>query len=232
MKLLPATGIILTLALFLFSTGLADVASDENTVSEKPWAGTWTDGNYSLSIEQNGTEITGIGHSFDMGLYDPFLLSGTISEDGTKITGIMKDSGTLEMDLSDDQMSFTANGTADSVDTISEPYAYSTEATRNGTIIAPDSVWSGNWLTKNTSLYFNQNGNYVTGEYFPFESPEVRGVIEGSVSEDGKTLSTVWSSVEEVTFVLSDDGMYLIESDCGEEEIDDGGYCLNLTKTM
>lgn len=218
------TGIILTVLLCMTAIACAD----ENTLG-KTWTGTWTDANFSLSLEQNGTEITGIGQSFDFNLNDPFILSGSISEDGTSLNGVMKDTGTLEMYLSDDQMSFTGNGTVDQVLETGDVYSYSTEGTRNGTII-PDKIWSGDWLTGNSSIIINQEGNTITGEYFPLTSPETSGVFEGTVSEDGKTLSMAWSFIEKITFIQSDDGMYLIEADCGEKEIASGEICLNLTR--
>ena len=39
-----------------------------------------------------------------------------------------------------------------------------------------------------------------------------------------------WSYEEDVNFILSDDGMNLIETECGEKEIANGELCFNLTK--
>jgi hypothetical protein len=230
MKFFLVTGIILILVLSLFSTVLADELNSANNTTEKVWNGTWTDVNYTLLIEQKGLEVTAIGRSYNIGLNDPFLLSGTISEDGKSLNGIKKETGTLEMYLSDDNMSFSANGTVDPVDNESELYNYKTKGNRNGTSIIPDSIWGGVWNTGNTSLNINQSGNSVIGDYYPLLSPEHGGVFEGMVSDDGKTLSTKWTYTENVTFILSDDGMFLIESDCGEKEKAAGEVCLNLTK--
>lgn len=48
----------------------------------------------------------------------------------------MKDTGTFDMYLSDDQMSFSANGTVDTLNNTSKPYTYTTNGTRTGGIIA------------------------------------------------------------------------------------------------
>ena len=93
MKLILITGIMITVAVCFISTGLAD----ELTSAEKLWEGTWTDVNYSLSIIQNGSEISGIARSTNIEVNDPFLLSGTLAEDGKTLQGTMKDTGTIVM---------------------------------------------------------------------------------------------------------------------------------------
>lgn len=82
---------------------------------------------------------------------------------------------------------------------------------------------------KNT-IIFVQDGNSITGEYRRSSPEELGGIFEGTVSDDGKTLFTTRTGTETVTFTLSDDGMRLVESDCGEKEIVSGDYCLNLTR--
>ena len=39
-----------------------------------------------------------------------------------------------------------------------------------------------------------------------------------------------WTYYENVTFTLADNGLTLLESDCGEKEMALGEVCLNLTK--
>lgn len=226
MKLILITGIMITVAVCFISTGLAD----ELTSAEKLWEGTWTDVNYSLSIIQNGSEISGIARSTNIEVNDPFLLSGTLAEDGKTLQGTMKDTGTIVMKISDDMMSYSANGTVDTLDNTGEPYSYTSKGTRNGTIINPESIWSGEWNTPNTTSIINQTGNSVTGKYRPNSLTEYFGVLEGNVSEDGTTLSNTWTYYENVTFTLADNGLTLLESDCGEKEMALGEVCLNLTK--
>ena len=86
-------------------------------------------------------------------------------------------------------MSYSANGTVDTLDNTGEPYSYTSKGTRNGTIINPESIWSGEWNTPNTTSIINQTGNSVTGKYRPNSLTEYFGVLEGNVSEDGTTLS-------------------------------------------
>lgn len=231
MKHFYLSGILLTLCLFLICTGFAEEIPAETTMPELSWAGTWTDVNYTLTLEKNESEVTGIGISQNTDLNDPFLLSGTLSEDGKELTAILKDSGTLTLILSDDQISFTGNGTVDQFSNDTEPYTYTTEGSRNGTILDSENIWSGDWQTQNSSFTIHQSGNSVTGTYYILSSPEGYGIFEGLVSEDGKTLSTTWEYPDNATFALSDDGMYLIETDC--EEMDyAAGMCLNLTREL
>lgn len=225
------SGILLTLCLFLVCTGFAEEIPAENTITDFSWAGTWTDVNYTLTLEQNESEVTGIAISHNPDLNDPFLLSGTLSEDGKELTAILKDSGTLTLILSDDQISFTGNGTVDQFSDETEPYTYTTEGSRNGTILDPENIWSGDWQTKNSKFTFHQSGNSVTGTYFNLSSPDGCGIFEGLVSDDGKTLSTTWEYPDNATFALSDDGMYLIETDCEEMDYAEGTG-LNLTREL
>ena len=221
---------MLTLIVCFFSAGLADELTNATGTDEKSWEGTWTDGNYSLSIVQNGSEISGIAKSTDLDLNDPFLLSGVITEDGKTLHGIMRDTGTIVMKISEDTMSYTANGTVDTLDNSSEPYFYTSNGTRNGTSITPGNLWSGEWNTANTTTIMKQNGDLVTGKYRPNSMNDYFGVLEGNVSEDGTLLSSIWTYDENVTFTLEDNGLSLRESDCGEKEMALGEVCLNLTK--
>jgi hypothetical protein len=77
-----------------------------------------------------------------------------------------------------------------------------------------------------------QNGNSVTGTYRPLSMNEYLGIIEGTVSDDGTTLSSTWVYRENISFMLAEDGLSLFESDCGEKEMASDDYCLNLTKQV
>jgi hypothetical protein len=55
-------------------------------------------------------------------------------------------------------------------------------------------------------------------------------VITGNVSEDGKTLSSEWTSLENSTFIMSEDGKRLIEDNCSDQK-NAVEVCLNLTRS-
>ena len=167
MRFILVSGLIMTLTVCFFTIGLADELPSTNGSDEKAWEGIWTDLNYSVSIVQNGSEISGIARSNNIGLNDPFLLSGIVTEDGRTFHGIMKESGTMILNISDDKMSYSANGTVDPIDNSSEPYHYTSKGTRNGTSINPDNIWSGEWNAANTTAIINQEGRFVTGKYRP-----------------------------------------------------------------
>ena len=195
-----------------------------------PWVGTWTDANYSLSLSENGSSITGIGTVSDPAVADPFRLSGTVSEDGKTLQSVLTSTGTLTLNLSEDKMMFYGAGTVNAVDNTSEPYSYTFNATRNGTTIIPDQEWTGIWASKRNLMNFTQEGASVSGDYHALTTLKFGGLVNGTISADGKTLSMTWVSPENVTFTLSEDRKTMIEGECTEEKIGINGYCLNLTK--
>jgi len=216
-------------------SGSCCVYADESVTSssqESPWAGIWTDANYTVTLSQNGSTITGIAIVSDPDQADPFRLTGTLSEDGKTLQSVLTETGTLSLNLSEDKMMFYGAGTVDAVDTVSEPLSYTFNATRNGTTIIPDQEWTGTWESKRNIMTFIQNGNSVTGDYHALTSSKFGGTVNGSISADGQNLSMIWISPVEDTFTLSDDGMNLIEGECSDEKISVNGYCLNLTKKV
>lgn len=230
MKHILLAGLVMTITLLLIVPGWADERTDVNGTDTENWIGTWTDANHTISIEQEGTELIGIGTPFKPDADYSFLLTGMISEDGTVYQTVMKSSGTRNLQISDDLMSFSGTGTVDSVDNSSEPYTYEVNATRNGTTTDPDNLWTGEWLSGNSSMILNQNGSIVTGKTYYIPDPKYTQEFEGTVSDDGKSVFMTWSYEEEVNFTLSENGMNLIETECGEKEIAKGELCFNLTK--
>ena len=83
MKHILLAGLVMTITLLLIVPGWADVRTDVNGTDTENWIGTWTDANHTISIEQVGTELIGIGTPFKPDADYSFLLTGTISEDGT-----------------------------------------------------------------------------------------------------------------------------------------------------
>ena len=230
MKLLRIIGCMIAITMVLVSLGCSEEMKNKNFGPNERWIGTWTDSNHSLLITENGTEIIGIGTPFDPEKDYPFRLYGTISEDGNLLHTVMKDNGTRNFNIAEDYLSFSGTGTIDPINDTEKPFKYEINATRNGTTIEPDNIWSGEWLTKETSIQLIQNGSSITGTAHPILDPEYLEEFEGTISKDGKTVEIAWSFSENVTFSLSDDGLNLIETECGEEEIAKGQICFNLTK--
>jgi hypothetical protein len=222
-------GLILVIIVSLF----CDVyAEDSATITHQnsPWGGTWTDANYTLSLSQNGSAVNGLAIVSDPGVADPFRLTGTLSEDGKTLQGVLTQTGTLLLNLSDDKMMFDGAGTVDPVDNVSKPFAYTFNATRNGTTIVSGQEWTGIWASKRNLINLIQNGIFVSGDYHPLTSLDFGGLLDGTTSADGKTLTLTWISPVHDTFTLSDDGLNIIEGECTDEKISVNGYCLNLTK--
>lgn len=233
MKKIVYTGFILAMALCFGVMAFADEAPDKDATGEDAWAGTWSDANFTVIIEQNGeqngSEITATGIPHENTQYIPFLLSGVVSDDGTALLTVMKTTGILNILLSDDQMEYSGIQTVDPELCSGQQCTHTYHATRNGSLVS-GSVWSGEWVTPNGSITLDQTGDAITGTYYSFIDPEFIQELQGSVSEDEKSLFLNWSTSEEVNFILSDDGRYLIETECGEEEIANGEICFNLTK--
>ncbi|HWQ64482.1 MAG TPA: hypothetical protein VN429_08695 [Methanospirillum sp.] len=162
----------------------------------------------------------------------PFRLAGTLSEDGKTLTCIINQTGTLTLNLSEDKMMFVGVGAIDQLDNSTQPYRYMFNGTRNGTTIISGQDWTGIWDGKKNLINLTQTNTSVHGEYHPLTNLLYRGLLQGSTSEDGKTLTMTYVSTANDSFSLSDDGKNIIEGECTDEKISVNGYCLNLTKNV
>jgi len=82
----------------------------------------------------------------------------------------------------------------------------SAEQTENNTT-SSTLVWEGTWIDGENTLVLTQDENSVIGTYDDaIYSATI--LIEGTVSEDGKVLSGVWTEPGMFTFTLSDDGTF------------------------
>lgn len=224
---------VLIVTLIVVGMGFADEATGIDATGAEGWIGAWADTNHSLSIKQSGQEFIGIGTPNNPEIDYPFWFSGILSEDGTVLQTVMKETGTREFRISDDLMSFSGTGTIDLAYANATPFTFDIHGARNGTALIPENIWTGEWLTgDNTSVTFNQDGNSITGSAHPVSDPEYIEEFKATVSDEGKTVFITWSMSQDVDFTLSDDGMYLIETECGEDEIAKGEVCFNLTKQV
>lgn len=193
------------LVLVLLCAGTAAQVPDPGNA----WNGTWTDEMFTVVIQQSGTEIAGYYVPFDPEAYDSGLLEGTLSEDQKIFSGVWTESGNQESTLSDDGMSFNGTGSTNSVGSFTEPQTYETTGTRVGTPADPDNLWTGSWETPRKVYNLTQDGTIISGTNEPLpETDDEPGVFEGTVSEDGKTVSLEWIESGNFTFILSDDGMF------------------------
>ena len=232
----PGIYLISAIILIIVCSFFGGVYADEPVTSshqDSPWQGTWTDANYSLTLSQNGSVINGIATVSDPGVVVmPFRLTGTLSEDGRTLQSVLTETGTLTMNLSEDKMMFYGTGSTDSLDTGTELFSYTFNATRNGTTVISDQEWTGIWVSNNSLLNLTQNTTSVTGDYHLLNALHYGGLLQGTTSADKKTASMTWISPENDSFSLSDDRMNIIEGECTDEKINAMGYCLNLTKKV
>lgn len=221
------TGIILIGSLFLYATATAD-----NETIQKGFTGTWTDANYSFSVVEEGSNITLTGIPFDEESYYPMKLTGTVSDNKTRLITYKNMTGTMEIEMSEDQMQLSGFQTFDPVNPLEKSFTIDYNSTRNGTLVQTDAAWSGEWIVDNMVMVLNQTGEKISGFFNVINEPASKVFVEGSVSDDGRNISLNWTFAEYVNFTLSDDGIHLIDEACINGEGKEGYLCLNLRKQV
>jgi len=180
-----------------------DVSADENI-----WNGTYTDATHTMYISQNGENIQVFYTPFDRYL-DAGILEGALSTDGRIFSGRWIESTSQIWNLSEDRMSYSAVGYRSQISELPERMPWNTQGTRVGEITDPVNIWSGVWKSTRSERTITQDGTSVTGIYHRYDGPEKEdGVVEGTVSDDGKTLTINLTESGYFSFILSDDGQY------------------------
>jgi hypothetical protein len=203
-------GIWLVFALIICICGTIGTSDETNNgtttagESSAGWNGSWQSNMTKMDLIQTGSEINGTYVPLDWNISDPGAMKGTVSEDGKIFTGTWDESGTVQLTLSEDGKLF--NGTY-RVNTIAD-----FEDEWNGVRINPDdsateSGWNGTFQSDWYRLNFTQDGNNVTAAYEPLTEMADPGVISGTLSPDGKTLTGTWTENGGVILTLSDDDM-------------------------
>ncbi|MBN1166387.1 MAG: hypothetical protein JXA44_04560 [Methanospirillaceae archaeon] len=209
MKKNQVYGLIVMLLFSVFCTGLADEVVVLPGDAENPWNGTWISQFYTLSIQQNGSEIAGSYVPFDLDTYDAGLLTGSLSDDTRTFFGVWTESGFVNGTLSEDKNSFAGVISNNPAGDMNDPYAYPKTVTRTGNGFDPDNPWSGTWESKRKSYVLVQSGTIVTGTHEPLPGIEDEpGIFEGTVSDDKRSASLKWLESGSFSFTLSDDGSY------------------------
>ncbi len=225
MNLIQIAGIVLIGSLFVGVATAADTVHAENGFS-----GTWTDANYTFIVVQDGSGITLTGIPFDEESFFPLQLTGTVSDDNSRLVTYKNMTGTMEIRMSDDQMELDGFQTFDPVIPSEAPFTISYNSTRNGSVVQSDAVWSGDWIVDNMVMTLVQTGEEISGFFNVITEPETKVYLTGFVSDDGRNVSLNWTFAEYVNFTRSDDGMQLIDEACWNDEIQEGYLCLNLQK--
>lgn len=208
MRLVKATGIIIIMvSLFFLYAGSAEELFEVDLQGENLWNGSWVSNDDIIFIQQNSSEISGSYVPKDLVTHDPGLLEGKVSEDGKTFSGKWIDSGVMLLNLSSDNMSFSGIGVIDPVGSMEEPYTYERNGTRNEVPSDPDNLWTGIWTTPKKTYNLTQNGTVITGIHQPISSEEDEpGLFEGTVSEDGRSVTLNWVEEGNFSFNLSEDG--------------------------
>lgn len=200
-------GLLLFITLLFGFLASAEEVVLKDTSSENIWNGTWTGTNFTIYIEQDNSGITGEYEPMDPQLIDPGMLEGNVSEDRKTYSGVWIESGSALQTLSDDNMSFTINGSVNPYGTLSDPLYFLSNATRIGEISDPENPWTGNWTTERKLYVFTQDGTSVSGSNQPLSGiNDESATLEGTLSDDRRIYTGNWTETGIFSFVISDDG--------------------------
>lgn len=183
------------LMLVLAGAAVAEKAVPEQSVPDAPWSGAWQTNLFTMEINQDGDAVSGTYVTINPKVSVTGSLNGTVSEDGTVLSGSWLDLGVFHFTMSDDGSSFSGTGGY-----VEEPDTYFGNNTDN---------WTGTWSSAEYSVVFIQDGDTVTGSitYTGPESGET-AVLEGTLSDDGKELSGTFTESGRFTFNLGEDGTF------------------------
>jgi hypothetical protein len=227
MKIISKIGLFLVLSILITGIVSAENTTDIKTASEYAWNGTWSSPQYTLYISQDESGISGAYVPMDLLEYDSGYLEGTLSSDGKTYSGIWIESGKSTNTFSNDRMSFTINGSTDPRGPMTEPFHYTTNATRIGEIVDPENPWTGNYVSEWKTYNITQDGHVVTGINEPLaDIDDNSGVMNGTISEDGMSYTGTWIEKGGYTFVMAEDGLSInatisksLESDAVVEQM-------------
>jgi hypothetical protein len=110
---------------------------------------------------------------------------------------------------------------------MTEPFHYTTNATRIGEIVDPENPWTGNYVSEWKTYNITQDGHVVTGINEPLaDIDDNSGVMNGTISEDGMSYTGTWIEKGGYTFVMAEDGLSInatvsksLESDAVVEQM-------------
>lgn len=200
-------GIILFFCLFISCN--ATLSSDEDSIANKSWGGIWNTGTYELILDQHENNISGeyVPSTCIPYTYDPGFLIGTISEDGTNLTGIWSESGDITMNLSDNQMSFSAVVTSNPAGKMAGPIVYYRNGTRISDFFDSKNPWAGFWTTGFKIYSLTQNGTSLTGTNHAITGiDDEPGIFKGTISDDGRTATMKWFETGNVSLLMNRNG--------------------------
>ncbi len=171
--------------------------------------GSWTAGQYlmNITVNENG-DVSATYYPIDPKTGEPGVIEGTLSEDGTELTGTWTESGVFTFTLSDDETYF--NGTYASTDSNDREYSGLWDGVRKTDETSTEAAgWDGIWDSDMDILTLQVNGTAISGNYDPYQPGaddlSEPGVLEGIVSEDGKEFTGIWTETGKLLFTLSDD---------------------------
>lgn len=218
------SGIMLLFILISLHTVTAGQTDGSNRTGNL-WNGTWVDDYYTLTIQQEGSDILGSYLPTDAYANDPGSITGTVSDDGRVLSGRWVDSGVLYLNISDDNQSISGVAMVNPANGSTESLVLEFNATRSGEISDPENLWTADWIAPRKTYTLVQNGSSLSGEDHPVPGGDDEdGVLEGTVSDDGRSVTLNWTEAGDISFILSDDasvfnGTYTVEKSSSHETL-------------
>lgn len=204
MRFLSYTAVVAVSLLLLISSGYAEQNSSSESPSEQIWNGTWACSNHFFHLEQSSAGITGWYEPKNQNVTDTGLLEGSVDETGMNYSGVWVESGTVNLTLSADNVSYSGVITTNPLGTMTEPALHPVNATRIGEIVDQENLWTGDWQSQRKVYTFIQNGLEVSGSNKPLPGVHDQpGMLEGTVSGDGRTIMGNWTETGTFNFTMS-----------------------------
>ncbi|PWR74323.1 hypothetical protein [Methanospirillum lacunae] len=181
----------------IFSSCIVSADKNETGSDIQPsWSGVWESLLYTETLEQNKTNVTGTYVPFTNSLKDNGIINGTLTNNGSRLTGSWTETGDVLFNVSND------NSTLDGV------WAYSDEVQQFLKMDSNNDI-DGTWNSSSLSLNLQKKDSLVFGTYESIDDQTgVSGFINATVSPDGKEITGTFNESGNILFILSDDGSY------------------------
>lgn len=181
----------------IFFTCIASAESNGTSSDVQPsWSGKWQSLLYIETLIQNETSVTGTYIPIESTLNDNGIINGTITNNGSILEGTWTEKGDIKINILNDT-------------TLDGLWTYSDEPQLFSKIDDINDI-AGTWSSNSLALNLQKNGYEVTGAYESIDNETgVSGIINTTISSDGKQLTGSFNESGKLLFILSDDGSYI-----------------------
>jgi hypothetical protein len=175
------------------------VSAESNATISKTqpsWSGEWQSLLYTQTLVQNETHVTGTYVPIESTLKDNGIINGTLTNNGSILEGTWTEKGDITFNVLNDT-------------TLDVLWAYSDEAQQFMKTDGEKDI-VGTWNSSSLGLNLQKNGSQVSGTYESIDNQTgVSGIINATISPDGKEIAGSFSESGKILFILSEDGSYV-----------------------